>query len=46
MQNTPVYLVNQRTDIISNESGFVTEFRKVYEKQLKVYKGIDNTLQF
>lgn len=46
MQNTPVYLVKQRVDIISNESGFVTEYRTVYEKQLKVYKGIDNTLQF
>ena len=46
MQNTPVYLLNQRTDIIGNESGFVTEYRSVYEKRLKVYKGIDNKLQF
>lgn len=46
MQNTPVYLLNNRTDIIMNESGFVTEYRAVYQKQLKVYKGIDNKLQF
>lgn len=46
MQNTPVYLLNQRTDIISNESGNVTEYRPVYEKKLKIYKGIDNKLQF
>ena len=46
MQSTSIYLLNQRQIIISNESGFITEYRPVYEKNLKVYKGIDNTLQF
>ena len=46
MQSTSIYLLNQRQIIISNDSGFLTEYRPVYEKNLQVYKGIDNTLQF
>jgi len=46
MQNTPVYLLNNRTEIIMNDSGFITEYRQVYQRQLQVYKGIENTLQF
>ena len=42
----PRYLVNNRIHIISNDSGFVTEYKPVYQRQLKVYKNIDNTLQF
>jgi len=46
MQLIPRYLVNNRTTIIANEAGFITEYRPVYQRQIKVYKGIDNTLQF
>ena len=46
MQLIPRYLVNNRTTIIANEAGFVTEYRPVYSRQLKVYKGIDNVLEF
>ena len=46
MQLIPRYLVSNRTDLISNETGFVTEYRPVYTRQLKAYKGIDNTLEF
>lgn len=46
MQSTSIYLLNQRQLIISNDSGFLTEHRSVYEKNLQVYKGIDNTIQF
>ena len=42
----PRYLVNNRIHIVSNDSGFVTEYKPVYQRQLKVYKNIDNTLQF
>ena len=45
-QLMPRYLVNNRIHIISNDSGFVTEYKPVYQRQLKVYKNIDNTLQF
>ena len=46
MQLVPRYLVNNRIEIISNEAGFVTEYRPVYQRQLKVYRGIDNNIQF
>lgn len=46
MQLTPRYLVNDRINVISNDAGFVVEYRQVYSRNLKVYKNIDNTLQF
>ena len=46
MQLTPRYLVNNSTTIVTNEAGFITEYRPVYQQQLKVYKGIDNVLDF
>jgi len=46
MQLTPRYLVDNLTYIISSETGFVVEYRPVYSRQLKVYRGIDNALQF
>jgi len=46
MQFTPRYLVNNRVNIVSNDAGFITEYRPVYQRQLKVYRGIDNQLQF
>jgi hypothetical protein len=46
MQFTPRYLVNNRINIIADVAGLVTEYRPVYQRQLQVYKGIDNVLQF
>ena len=46
MQLVPRYLVNNRIEIISNDAGFITEYRPVYQRQLKVYRGIDNKIQF
>ena len=46
MQFIPRYLVQNRTTILANEAGFVTEYRPVYQRHLQVYKGIDNALQF
>ena len=34
MQLTPRYLVNNRTTIVTNEAGFITEYRPVYQRQL------------
>ena len=42
----PRYLVNNKITIVANGEGFVTEYRPVYQKQLEVFKGIDNTLEF
>ena len=46
MQLIPRYLVNNRTTIVANEAGFVTEYRPVYQRQLNIYRGIDNVLDF
>ena len=46
MQLTPRYLVKNRTLIVSNDVGFVTEYRPVYQRELQVYRGIDNVLEF
>lgn len=46
MQLAHRYLVKSKTILVSSDTGFVTEYRPVYNKQLKIYKGIDNTLEF
>jgi hypothetical protein len=46
MQLIPRYLVKDRIKVISNDIGFVVEYRPVYSRQLKVYRGIDNKIQF
>ena len=46
MQLIPRYLVENKIDIISNDIGFVTEYRPVYSRQIKMYRGIDNSFQF
>ena len=46
MQLIPRYLYNNTITIIATEIGLQTEFRPVYARQIKVYKGIDNKIQF
>ena len=46
MQLVPRYLVNNRVTLVANEAGFVTEYRPVYSRQIKVFTNIDNVLQF
>lgn len=46
MQLIPRYLVKNRTAIVANDVGFIVEYKPVYTRQLKVYKGIDNVLEF
>jgi len=46
MQLLPRYLVSNKTNVVANEAGFVTEYRPVYTRQLKVFTGIDNVLDF
>lgn len=46
MQLAPRYLVSNRTILVADVAGFITEYRPVYSRQLKVYKGIDNVLEF
>lgn len=46
MQLIPRYLVDNLITITGNEPGLSTEMRIVYTRQIKIYKGIDNTVQF
>lgn len=46
MQLTPRYLINDRIIVLTSEPGYVLEYRPVYSRTLKVYRGIDNRLQF
>ena len=46
MQLLPRYLVKNRINLIANDVGFVTEYRPVYQRQIQLYKGIDNKIEF
>jgi hypothetical protein len=46
MQLIPRYLYKNEVTVVSNDIGFVVEYRPVYSRQLKVYKGVDNKIQF
>lgn len=46
MQLIPRYLVKNKINVVLDMAGFVTEYRPVYQRQIKIYKGIDNTVQF
>lgn len=40
------YLVSNRINILANEAGYVTEYTPVYHRNINVYKGITNKLEF
>jgi hypothetical protein len=40
------YLVSNRIHILANEAGHVTEYKPVYHRNVNVYRGINNTLEF
>lgn len=46
MQLLPRYILNTRIRIILNEVGNVTEYVPMFSRQLELYKGIDNVIQF
>lgn len=46
MSLIPRYLVNNRTSLVVNVTGFITEYRPVYQRNISVYSGIDNKLEF
>jgi len=46
MQKTYRYLAKNKVIVVANLAGFITEYRPVYQKNLKVYRGIDNLLYF
>ena len=46
MQLVPRYLVKNKVNIISNTAGLLTEYRPVYQRTIKISRGIDNVIQF
>ncbi len=46
MQKISFYLVPNRIKVTTDVAGFNTELRQVYQRKVKIYKGIDNTIEF
>jgi hypothetical protein len=46
MQKISTYLYKNRYQLVADLAGFLTEYKIVYQRQIKVYKGIDNTIEF
>lgn len=46
MQLVPRYLVKNRINIISNTAGLVVEYSPVYQRTIRITKGVDNIVQF
>lgn len=46
MQVFKQYLLNNRVTLVADLADFVTENRQMYKRNIKMYKGIDNTVEF
>jgi hypothetical protein len=46
MQKISSYLYPNRVQLLVDLAGFTTEYTNVYQKNVRIYKGIDNTLEF
>jgi hypothetical protein len=46
MQLISRYLVSNRIHIVADVAGFITEYRPVYNRQIQLYKGVDNVVEF
>ena len=46
MQLIPRYLYNNKMVLVSNLAGANTEFKQVYTRNIKLHRGIDNTILF
>jgi hypothetical protein len=46
MQKISLYLLKNRITVSTDSTGFTTELRTVYTRKLKLYRGIDNTIEF
>lgn len=46
MQLLPRYLLKNRITLVANLAGFIVEYKPVYQRQVQVYKGIENTIEF
>ncbi len=46
MQKISSYLYPNRIELLADLAGFPTEYTNVYQRTVKIYNGIDNTLEF
>jgi hypothetical protein len=46
MQKIQTYLYPNRVTVIADLAAFTTEYKKVYARTIKIYGGLDNTVQF
>jgi hypothetical protein len=46
MQKISSYLYPNRIELIADLAGFTVEFTTVYQRNIKIYNGIDNVLEF
>jgi hypothetical protein len=46
MQKISFYLLPNRIKVTTDVAGFNTELRQVYQRKIRLYKGIDNTIEF
>jgi hypothetical protein len=46
MQKISSYLYSNRVILLANLAGFTVEYTNVYQRNLKIYNGIDNTIEF
>jgi hypothetical protein len=46
MQKISTYLYPNRIELLANLAGFTVEYTNVYQRNIKLYNGIDNTLEF
>jgi len=46
MQKIITYFLKNRIEILADLAGFNVEYTNVYQRNVKIYSGIDNTLEF
>lgn len=46
MQKISSYLYPNRIQLLADLAGFTTEFTNVYQRTIKIYRGVDNVLEF
>jgi hypothetical protein len=46
MQKISSYLYPNRINLLADLAGFTTEYTNVYQRTVKIYKGVDNVLEF
>lgn len=46
MQKISTYLYPNRIELLADLAGFPVEYTNVYQRTVKIYNGIDNTIEF